>query len=329
MIANSSLRPPLHILGAGSIGQLWAISIRSKFPEYPITLLLRGSRRDDGSDSSRSFRLKKSAFTIPAEVVVPVQYVDDDIQDPIQTLLVTTKSYQASDAVQSVMHRLADTAMPSRVVLLCNGALSVQDELLPIMKDGVSLILAMTTHGAYREEIPSDKTIPSSCLVHAGVGKAFIQEGHDDLAHLWEQAGLNCSTLSTIAVEELLWKKLAANCVINPLTALFQCTNGELLLEPSFPELQQELISEVARVAQASFRDDTLDEDSLRRFVVQVIDDTKENKSSMLQDVLHQKRTEIDHLNGYIVRKGRSLGIECPANEDLVSRIKELPAVRR
>ena len=101
-------------------------------------------------------------------------------------------------------------------------------------------------------------------------------------------------------------------------------------MEPSFFELQQNLLHEVSEVAQACCKNpDGLDELSLRQFVGQVIDDTKHNKSSMLQDVLHQKQTEIDHLNGYIVRKGREMGIECPENDDLLSRILEISSNTR
>jgi ketopantoate reductase len=52
----------------------------------------------------------------------------------------------------------------------------------------------------------------------------------------------------------LLWKKLVANCVINPLTTIYQCTNGELLLELSFPELQHDILQEVAQVAAAAMK---------------------------------------------------------------------------
>ena len=55
-----------------------------------------------------------------------------------------------------------------------------------------------------------------------------------------------------------------------------------------------------------------------------MIEETRLNKSSMYQDILSKRQTEIDHLNGYIVRKGREVGVECPANEDIYRRIKEL-----
>jgi 2-dehydropantoate 2-reductase len=264
---------------------------------------------------------KQHASNQATTVVVPVQGVSD-LQGPIDTLLVTTKSYQAKDAVQSVLNH--SNIVPSRVILLCNGALSVRDELLAILKEDIPLILATTTHGAYHET-GEDATVPGF-LVHAGMGQTFLQEEATDLMNSWNKAGLKCSTLSLSEMEHLLWKKLAANCVINPLTALFRCKNGELLMEPAFYELQQQLLREVSLVAKASIElgSDALNEEILRQFVQDVIHDTGENRSSMLQDVMLGKKTEIDHLNNYIVRKGRALGIECPTNEDLVSRILEL-----
>jgi ketopantoate reductase len=453
-------REPLHIIGAGSIGLLWAASIRSKFPTYPLTVLLRDSHRvrvskwrpvqplgtvgrvldgpQDGPEMGvmliKGQQHQKDLSTTPpsmgtatsnnTRVSIPVAFInedneakDDAVALPIQNLIVTTKSYQVVDAVQSVLprllmprpidgggdddghHRHTDTAAgdssPSRVIVLCNGALSVRDELQTLLnasrlshhhqqqqqqqqqqRPTCSLVLATTTHGAYREDVvdsiqpppPIDRleisygqdipppTHPLQRLIHAGYGTTFIEDNGGDggygrrMASLWSEAGLNCTTLPSHEMEQLLWKKLAANCVINPLTALFHCTNGELLLEPSFPPLQQALLEEVAAVMTGTMVQKNDPESHkgggaqslstiisapppgeavtvLRDFVAQVIRDTRDNKSSMYQDIIRGQKTEIEHLNGYVVRKGRELGLECPANEDLHQRIRELEGV--
>ncbi|KAG7341951.1 2-dehydropantoate 2-reductase [Nitzschia inconspicua] len=338
-------REPLHILGAGSIGQLFAASIRSRFPSYPLTVLLRESHRHRWNDDNRELKIewiRPSNLVKPTSqsesVCVPIEYLLEDPNNnnlgPIQNLLVTTKSYQAVAAVESVLSRMnthnADSTTNSRIILLCNGALSVKEELEALLLQNrrpIQMVLATTTHGAYREQHePSTQK-----LIHAGCGQTFIEESAKDIGNLWNEAGLNCISLSSQAMQSLLWQKLAANCVINPLTALYQCTNGELLLEPNFPLLQAEILEEVSKVLAvlASNGDDTdnncceVNVNSLGNFVNQVIRDTSTNKSSMYQDIVHGHRTEIDHLNGYVVRKGRDLGIQCPANEDIVQRIKE------
>ena len=69
---------------------------------------------------------------------------------------------------------------------------------------------------------------------------------------------------------------------------------------------------------------DELTAASLQKYVEQVVSDTAANKSSMLQDVLTQRHTEIDYLSGYVVRRGRALGIDCPANEELWTQVRSL-----
>ena len=70
--------------------------------------------------------------------------------------------------------------------------------------------------------------------------------------------------------------------------------------------------------------DERLSTHSLYRFVNQVMQDTLYNKSSMLQDIHNNRQTEISHLNGYIVKKGRELNINVHSNEDIVHRINEI-----
>ena len=373
-MAAAPLKESIHILGAGSIGCLFASSIRSKFPNYPVTLLFREERRGRlGNSKSIDIQWKphsSHAALGDTRIQVPVEFIqkDDESQQlpRIQNLVVTTKSYQALSAIQSVLSRLNSSASPAsnhkiqdthtipRIILLCNGALAVKEEVQTYFdkqsEGGDSstshanmpqLVLATTTHGAYKQDASETNqqyvSSPSLSFVHAGYGQTFIEDSASDVGNLWDDAGLNCSMLASEAMNALLWKKLAVNCVINPLTAIYRCTNGELLLEPSFPELQQDILQEVAQVAAAATDsacklDSTASTmttpspsvDELRAFVAQVIRDTHANKSSMCQDIANNQRTEIDHLNGYIVRKGRELKLECPTNEDICQRIQEL-----
>ena len=318
---------PIHVLGAGSIGLLWTASIRSRLQKYPITLLLRDheqnrkkvvqdhlglswkSRRDDDDDNKTKLQ----------NISLPVQFIRDPQHstDTIQTLLVATKAHQAKQAVESVLDRFLlgndDTDNKTQIIVLCNGALSVRDELKKL-DNKLSLVLATTTHGAYLET--------QQTLIHAGYGTTVLEQ-NEGMVKLWNEANLNCSSITSQQMESVLWNKLAANCVINPLTSLFECTNGELLMEPSFFELQDELLTEVASVAEGIVTNPpTIDE--MRQFVSQTIHATVHNKSSMYQDILANRTTEIQHLNGYVVRKARELGQECPANEDVCMRIAAL-----
>jgi 2-dehydropantoate 2-reductase len=396
------LNEPIHVLGAGSIGLLWTASIRSKFPTYPITLLLRdhdrnrnrvaaaaacGSSSGAGAHDSRdrdhridiswnnrhlapvkydSNEQTAASTPTPQQIIsLPVQFINDSKheQERIKTLIVATKAHQAKQAVESVLDQLllpavtdnnennsdgddysnsdsaSSSSSPTQIIVLCNGALSVRDELSKILPhtastdNPISLALATTTHGAYLSE--------PHRLVHAGVGMTFLEQrqpmDNNNMVDLWNQAGLNCTSLPSQQMHSMMWNKLAANCVINPLTSIFRCTNGELLLEPSFPELKEDILKEVAGVAAGVAETNTIGGedaknsvvpmiDEMRKFVAQTIRDTRNNRSSMYQDIVmgHHQQTEIKHLNGYVVRKGKEMGKDCSANEELCSRIAEL-----
>jgi 2-dehydropantoate 2-reductase len=103
-----------------------------------------------------------------------------------------------------------------------------------------------------------------------------------------------------------LWEKLAVNSVINPLTALLECPNGELL-QPVYDSLICQLIEEMVQVAKAKGID--LDPSRLLERVRQVCHRTSSNFSSMLQDLRNGRKTEIDAINGILVSYGRETGI--------------------
>ena len=146
------------------------------------------------------------------------------------------------------------------------------------------------------------------------------------MAQLWDLSGLNAKTKSSPDMEVTLWQKLAANCVCNPLTALWAVPNGELSKHPDFSSLRKSVVAEISEVAQIMNPSlaDRLNPGALDRFVEQVIKDNLENKSSMYRDVVNGRKTEIENLNGYVVRKGAELEIPTLANLELMERIQEI-----
>jgi 2-dehydropantoate 2-reductase len=312
---------PLHILGSGSIGLLWAASIRSAFPSYPLAVLLRPhhkSRIGGGKEIIVCTRQNKR----PRMAHVPAQYIGDD-NPQIRNLILSTKAYQAADAVESVIPRLDPENL--RIVVLCNGALDARETLMSTLhKHNIHsphLVMCTTTNGVYQE--PPDEDMFH--LVHVGLGRTFLG-GMPNLAQLWDQSGLNAKSIEPQQMEVLLWQKLAANCVCNPLTALWETPNGKLFDHPSFASTREQVVNEVSRIGQTLHPElgEELSPIGLDRFVEQVIQDNLQNKSSMFHDVKKQQRTEVDNLNGYIVRKGRKLGIETPANDELLLQIQQI-----
>ena len=317
---------PMHIIGGGSIGLLFSASIRGAFPSYPLSLLLRDHHKPKIDDNEVMVCLMKNGR--PRMIPVPAQIISENRPRPIQNLLVTTKAYAATAAVGSVLDRLDSNG--SSIILLCNGAFSVRDEIRDLLLSNdsrnVELILATTTHGAYQEQTEDEMFH----VVHAGEGSTFI-ENQPSISQLWDQSGLFSKSISAEEMTGMLWQKLAANCAINPLTALQGCENGQLLQQsppdnglPSMGAIIKEISLIATKACGSKALQLNLTYDSLQPFVSQVIENTFHNRSSMLQDVTKQQRTEIKYLNGYVAQMGVDLGIDTPANNELCRRIKEL-----
>ena len=292
-------------------------------------------------------KLRMQTIPIPVERILPSNV--DGPQKRIRNLIVATKAYSAIDAIDSVKHRFLNPLTDgdkTNIVLIGNGVLGIRDELLKgdrISLPDINIHIGFTTHGVVREQSRMDAGTEITRIHHTGVGhiqlpSSWGQENGIEWSGLLDQAGLECRPpVSEGQMEEALWLKLAANCVINPLTALHKCTNGELWTELSdFATIQRKIVEEVSQVAMAerSLRmssdvsnnpaNDSLSVENMMSFCNQVILDTKNNQSSMLQDVLNSRLTEADYLTGYIVDKGLKLSIPTPSNSALLERIHNL-----
>jgi 2-dehydropantoate 2-reductase len=352
---------PIHILGSGSIGMLWASSIRSAFPSYPLAVLFRshhkprilGSSTFDESSKRKEVMVCTMQNRRPMMCSVPVEFIDDEDhtrRPPIRNLILATKAYQAIPAVESIIPRLRNPvprkdAGPLRIFVLSNGALDIRENLQRVLAAHGDIpepewIMCTTTHGVVKEEseeeiigIDDDEVEEEHMihLTHIGNGRTFLG-GQPAMAQLWNQSGLNASSImdsssSSDPMEVLLWKKLAGNCFCNPLTALWKVTNGELMQHhPAAPRIRQEVVSEVVKVAWAlnpSWPQQELSEGAVDEFVEQLIRENPDNRSSVYHDVSRGRPTEVDSLNGFIVRKGEEFGINTRANEELLLRIRE------
>jgi len=166
------------------------------------------------------------------------------------------------------------------------------------------------------------------CIQHSGIGKTIIGMWDQDrqpivnlVAEVFLAAKIETSGADNI--KPVIWSKLFANVGINGITALTNIRNGELLDLEETRSLVEAVVAEaisVARALQVSVADDALEN------VFAIAEATASNRSSMGQDVDAYRPTEIDAINGYIVRRAEELGIEVPINQSLTFLIKTLQA---
>lgn len=116
-------------------------------------------------------------------------------------------------------------------------------------------------------------------------------------------------------IETRMWHKLALNCVVNPLTALLDCPNGELA-SAGDSRLMRGLLGEVASVAGAELgKRWGYTADHLAKDLGRLIGETAANSSSMREDLRAGRETEIGFLNLAVAEAGRCRGIPCPLNQ--------------
>lgn len=228
---------------------------------------------------------------------------------PISHLLVTTKAYDVGDALAGIAHRLTDGAT---IVLLVNGMGLA--ETVRAHYPAARLLCATTTEGAYR--------LGPRHIRYAGQGDTRV--GGADAPPTWfddfSRRVPRCRWDDDI--DSALWDKLAVNCVINPLTALHHCNNGELARRPALRDAVETLVSEVAQVSYAAGFTRTAQ--TIGETAAAVIAATAANRSSMLQDIDRGRRTEIDYITGYLLRVADRYGIPAKHNAALYEEVKAL-----
>ncbi|MCD9024449.1 ketopantoate reductase family protein [Cohnella silvisoli] len=201
-------------------------------------------------------------------------------------------------------------------------------ELLQRVLPGRKLIMAVTTEGALR--------IDSTTVRHTGRGETRIGDGHpegiaeladtgnepfsDELLHLerlLKQAGF--SVYLSKQLGDAILRKLLINAVINPLTAILRIRNGQLTESSARLELMRSLFQETFEIV----KDYGVGEETeLWNAILQVCSATRDNESSMLQDVSAHKETEIEFINGVICRLAKEQGKEAPWNEAVMALVK-------
>jgi 2-dehydropantoate 2-reductase len=134
----------------------------------------------------------------------------------------------------------------------------------------------------------------------------------------FEQAGVPCRVSQDIEVD--LWTKLITNAGLNPISAIAHATYGEAVAIPEARELVSQLVTECVSVARAGGV--PLPPSDYVEMVWRFAEKVGQVYASTAQDLERGKRTEIDALNGFVVRRGAELGVPTPVNQALVALIK-------
>ena len=290
-MSNPALTPVWHILGAGSMGSLASQRLqRAGF-----------STRLAGSQTAASRRL-----TMPDGKQTLVS-LDADDAGPIRALLLAVKAGDTTQALTPLLPRLShDTLLLS----MQNGMGTLDGLVLP---DGLRVVHAVTTDGAWRDG--NDIHVVAENLTWAGNGQPSPPPELRDMQTCWP----GWQWCEDIDLRQ--WQKLVINALINPLTALFDCRNGELLDNGPRLSSMSALAAELDFLLPhwlPSWPGNSLS------MAMEVAQQTASNTSSMRADVQAGRPTEVDYINGHVVRMAARHGLSARENQDIVARVRSL-----
>lgn len=245
--------------------------------------------------------------------------VDPQLIGPVDLALVCVKSGNIKEALQAAKPLFNQNSL---LLTLQNGIAHLP--LLPEILGDTLWGLGVTSHGATLADLGH--------VIHKGRGPTKIglpresfnrndkaKKKLDQAAQTLTAAGIETETVPDILNH--IWAKLLVNIGINALTAIHDCPNGALLESKEILAIMKAAVLEGKDVAETIGI--TLPNDPWQ-ITKEVCLATATNISSMLQDVRARRPTEIDAINGALIRKAAELGIPTSVNEELVRKVKEI-----
>ena len=226
-------------------------------------------------------------------------------------VLIFVKTYHTEKAVSDARVIQKDNTV---FLTLQNGL--GNEETICKQIDSQKVLLGVTSHGA--------TLLGPGKIRHAGWGKTYLGELDGkmtdrlhQIAQMFHNAGIETEVTSRI--HDHVWEKLLINVGLNALAAITGLKNGQLLDYPETLRLMEALVSEAIEIAKR--KGGRIGENPIER-VKTVIEATRENRCSMGQDLDFKRRTEIDAINGAIVREAGQLGIPVPYNQMITDLVK-------
>lgn len=293
----------IAILGAGALGCIYGTYFAKN---NDVTMVVR---RKEAADFINKYGITmvKDDEEVNEKVSAVLSGESIDVQDLI---IVLVKGYDTQKALLGVLPAIDDNTL---VLSLQNG-MGNYENIVPYV-DKPNIIMGTSGTGGH--------TISEAKVKLAGASYDYIgsKEGAIDKVKIIEKLFLEAG-LDNVIIEEnidkAIWSKLFINVGINALTALFEKKNSILIDNEYGNKLSRLLICEAVEVANKQGMGFGTEE-VIENFEKSLI---AENKSSMFQDILLKRKTEIDTINGAIVKKGKELGVKTPYNEFISELIR-------
>jgi len=290
----------IGIIGGGAIGLLFAAYLSKK---HDVTVYTR--------TKNQAHMLIQNGVIVEGQepFQAKLSYATNSVKYQEKVLIISVKQYHLENLIP-----LIKSLTPRIIIFLQNGMSHIEKVKELSMHD---VYLGVVEHGVMK--------INDHKICHSGIGRTIISSfNNKDLSYI---NNLNIHDPSfPIEFSEnwynILAKKLLANAVINPLTALFNVSNGSLVTNLHFYRLAEKLFQEVWEALNLQNKNEHW------AYVKDICLKTANNKSSMLKDLQNGRKTEVDAILGYILLEAERKTLNAPTVEFLYQSIKGIEIER-
>ena len=283
----------ITIIGAGAIGLLLASSLEG---DNEVSLLVKKNKSSKFISKGLWIEKANQRKEIKAKIVTEIE--DSEI------VIIAVKTYDL-DSVNKIIKTFKGK------IIICQNGLNMLNYKTPNNND---LFTIVTSIGAQTLEL--------------GVSK-FMGTGYTAIGNLKGKKGNKLETIFSNEyfkityvpnIEEYIWLKAIINSAINPVAAFHNVNNGQLK-NKNYWMIVENILKESANVAEAK---GIKIPNNPFQTAEEIIDKTPENKCSMLQDIIRGNNTEINEINGLIVKMAKENNIPTPFNEEYLKKIKSI-----
>lgn len=301
----------IAVIGSGSLGLLWAS--RMARLSYEVTVVTRTIQQHE-----QIVQAGICCEELDGEIIhtyvhsCPIEFAGE--LPPFDIIFITVKQYQ----LNNIMAMVQSCSHPFTQIIFWQNGLG-QEDAIQLLQYRPDTYVAITTEGAYRKS--------EAQVAHTGQGETWI--GTFPHQNKWKpllrefiqqlQQVVVSPIMETDAIFQRMWEKLAVNAVINPLTSILEVPNGELV-HLGFDQVIENITAETCQVARSLGIE--LDHVKTVKKIKEVCRLTAPNTSSMLQDIQRGTLTEIDAINGAILRYAKEHNIPIYYHELLYALVK-------
>jgi 2-dehydropantoate 2-reductase len=289
----------IAIMGAGAVGCYYGAMLA--LSGHAVTLIGRRKHVDAVNLNGLVLEKKGRLISIPMRASVEPNAVQQ-----VQLILFCVKSTDTEAAVQVMKPHLS----PDAVILSLQNGVDNAERLQAVLQQHAVIPVVVYV---------AAEMAGAGHVRHHGRGELVLGTSlaSSQIARIFTEAGIPTDVAENASGP--LWTKLILNCAYNALSAISQRPYGQLVERTEIKGVIKDVVQECQAVAQKM---EQFIPDDIWSSVEQIAETMPTQYSSTAQDLARGKPSEIDYLNGYIVRKGSELGVATPVNRALHALVK-------